>query len=67
MGVTFAVNVVVLLYNVFMKRLEGQGKVERVQRMDRVLRLGLPLVLRSPDWGGDPAVLLIPTLKARST
>ena len=26
MAVTFAVNVVVLLYNVYMKRLESQGK-----------------------------------------
>ena len=33
MAVTFAVNVVVLLYNVYMKRLESQGKDERVQRI----------------------------------
>ena len=29
MTVTFAVNVLVLLYNVYMKRLEGQGEGER--------------------------------------
>ena len=43
MGVTFAVNVLVLLYNVYMKRLEGEGKDERVQRIDRVLDWAYPL------------------------
>ena len=43
MGVTFAVNVLVLLYNVYMKRLEGQGKDERVQRIDNVLDWAYPL------------------------
>jgi hypothetical protein len=44
MGVTFAVNVLVLLYNVFMKRLEDQGKAERVERIDRVLDWAYPLM-----------------------
>jgi hypothetical protein len=43
MTVTFAVNVLVLLYNVYMKRLEGQGKVERVQHIDNVLDWAYPL------------------------
>ena len=43
MAVTFAVNVVVLLYNVYMKRLESQGKDERVQRIDNVLDWAYPL------------------------
>jgi hypothetical protein len=43
MAVTFAVNVLVLLYNVFMKRLESQGKDERVQRIDHVLDWAYPL------------------------
>ena len=43
MGVTFAVNVLVLLYNVYMKRLENQGKDERVQRIDNVLDWAYPL------------------------
>jgi hypothetical protein len=43
MGVTFMVNVLVLLYNVYMKRLENQGKTERVERIDRVLDWVYPL------------------------
>jgi hypothetical protein len=43
MTVTFAVNVLVLLYNVYMKRLESQGKDERVQRIDTVLDWAYPL------------------------
>lgn len=44
MTVTFAVNVLVLLYNVFMKRLETEGKAERVQRIDNVLDWAYPLL-----------------------
>jgi len=43
MTVTFAVNVLVLLYNVVMKRLENQGKDERVQRIDNILDWAYPL------------------------
>jgi hypothetical protein len=43
MTVTFAVNVLVLLYNVAMKRLETQGKAERVQRIDDILDWAYPL------------------------
>jgi hypothetical protein len=43
MAVTFAVNVLVLLYNVYMKRLENQGKAERVESIDRVLDWVYPL------------------------
>ena len=43
MGVTFVVNVLVLLYNVYMKRLENQGKNERVERIDNVLDWAYPL------------------------
>jgi hypothetical protein len=43
MTVTFVVNVLVLLYNVYMKRLENQGKAERVERIDRVLDWAYPL------------------------
>ena len=44
MTVTFAVNVLVLLYNVVMKRLENQGKDERVQRIEGVLDWAYPLL-----------------------
>lgn len=44
MTVTFAVNVLVLLYNVYMKRLETQGKDERVKRIDDVLDWAYPLL-----------------------
>ncbi len=43
MTVTFAVNVLVLLYNVVMKRLENQGKDERVKRIDDILDWAYPL------------------------
>ena len=43
MAVTFAVNVLVLLYNVYMKRLESQGRVQRVERIDNVLDWLYPL------------------------
>jgi hypothetical protein len=43
MTVTFMVNVLVLLYNVYMKRLESQGKAERVERIDTVLDWAYPL------------------------
>jgi hypothetical protein len=43
MAVTFVVNVLVLLYNVNMKRLEGQGMGERVQRIDNVLDWAYPV------------------------
>jgi hypothetical protein len=44
MTVTFAVNVLVLLYNVVMKRLENQGKDERVQHIDSILDWAYPLL-----------------------
>ena len=44
MTVTFAVNVLVLLYNVYMKRLEDQGKDERVEHIDQVLDWVYPLL-----------------------
>ena len=43
MTVTFAVNVLVLLYNVVMKRLETQGKTARVERIDNILDWAYPL------------------------
>ncbi len=44
MTVTFAVNVLVLLYNVIMKRLETQGKTARVERIDDILDWAYPLL-----------------------
>jgi hypothetical protein len=44
MAVTLAVNVLVLLYNVLMKRLEAQGKTERVTRIDDILDWMYPLM-----------------------
>jgi hypothetical protein len=44
MGVTFMVNVLVLLYNVYMKRLENQGKTQRVERIDNILDWAYPLL-----------------------
>jgi len=44
MTVTFAVNVLVLLYNVVMKRLETQGKTARVERIDDILDWAYPLL-----------------------
>jgi hypothetical protein len=38
------VNVLVLLYNVYMKRLENQGEAERVQRIDSILDWAYPLL-----------------------
>lgn len=43
MAVTFVINVLVLLYNVNMKRLENQGQAARVERIDRVLDWIYPL------------------------
>lgn len=37
MGVTFIFNTLVLLYNVYMKRLENQGRLERVEHIDHLL------------------------------
>lgn len=44
MSVTFAANVLVLLYNVVMKRLENPGKDERVKRIDSILDWAYPLL-----------------------
>ncbi len=44
MTVTFTVNVLVLLYNVVMKRLEAQGKTARVDRIDDILDWAYPLL-----------------------
>jgi hypothetical protein len=44
MAATFAVNVLVLLYNVYMRRLESQGRSQRVQRIDDVLDWLYPLL-----------------------
>jgi hypothetical protein len=43
MSVTFVVNVLVLLYNVMMRRLETQGQIQRVERIDNVLDWVYPL------------------------
>ena len=43
MAVTFIVNVLVLLYNVQMKRLEMEGMSERVERIDNVMDWAYPL------------------------
>lgn len=43
MAVTFVVNVLVLLYNVMMKRMENAGKSERVERIDRFFDWAYPL------------------------
>jgi len=43
MAVTFFVNVLVLLYNVQMKRLEMEGMSERVERIDNVLDWAYPV------------------------
>lgn len=44
MAVTFAVNTLVLLYNVIMKRLENDGRIERVERIDRFFDWAYPLL-----------------------
>jgi hypothetical protein len=43
MAVTFVVNVLVLLYNVNMKRMEGQGLTKRVERIDDILDWAYPV------------------------
>jgi hypothetical protein len=43
MAVTFVVNTLVLLYNVYMKRLENEGEVKRVERIDRFFDWAYPL------------------------
>jgi hypothetical protein len=44
MAVTFAVNTLVLLYNVYMKRLENEGRLGRVERIDRFFDWAYPLM-----------------------
>jgi hypothetical protein len=44
MAVTFAVNTLVLLYNVYMKRLENDGRIERVDRIDNFFDWAYPLL-----------------------
>lgn len=43
MAVTFVVNVLVLLYNVNMKRMENAGKIERVEQIDHFFDWAYPL------------------------
>ena len=44
MAVTFIFNTLVLLYNVYMKRLENQGQLERVAHIDRFLDWAYPFL-----------------------
>lgn len=44
MATTFAVNTLVLLYNVYMKRQENEGRVERVERIDNFFDWAYPLL-----------------------
>lgn len=44
MAVTFAFNTLVLLYNVYMKRMENEGKLERIERIDRFFDWAYPLI-----------------------
>lgn len=44
MAVTFAFNTLVLLYNVYMKRLENEGRVERVLNIDRFFDWAYPFL-----------------------
>lgn len=44
MGVTFAFNTLVLLYNVYMKRLENDGRLERVAHIDRFFDWAYPFL-----------------------
>jgi hypothetical protein len=44
MAVTFMFNALVLVYNVYMKRLENEGRLERVERVDRVLDWTYPFL-----------------------
>lgn len=44
MAVTFAFNTLVLLYNVYMKRMENDGRLERVEHIDRFFDWAYPLI-----------------------
>jgi hypothetical protein len=44
MAVTFMFNALVLVYNVYMKRMENEGRLERVERIDRVLDWTYPFL-----------------------
>lgn len=44
MAVSFAFNTLVLLYNVYMKRLENEGRLERVARVDRFFDWSYPFL-----------------------
>jgi hypothetical protein len=43
MGITFAINTLVVLYNVYMKRLESRGQGERAERIDHKMDWAYPL------------------------
>ena len=44
MAVSFAFNTLVLLYNVYMKRMENEGRLERVARIDRFFDWAYPFL-----------------------
>ncbi len=44
MAVSFAFNTLVLLYNVYMKRLENEGRLERVTNIDRFFDWSYPFL-----------------------
>ncbi len=44
MAVTFIFNALVLLYNVFLKRMENEGRFERFEPVDRFFDLAYPLI-----------------------
>lgn len=44
MAVSFAFNTLVLLYNVYMKRLENEGRIERVAHIDRFFDWAYPFL-----------------------
>ena len=44
MSVTFVFNGLVLLYNVYMKRMENEGRLERYEHVDRFLDFAYPLI-----------------------
>ena len=44
MAVSFAFNALVLLYNVYMKRLENEGRIERVAHIDRFFDWAYPFL-----------------------
>jgi hypothetical protein len=44
MAVTFAFNTLVLLYNVYMKRMENEGRLERFAHVDRFFDWAYPLI-----------------------